>query len=622
MPLSRLNFGTSVPMVQQQPSVSLLTKPVFGQLRSEKPDGFNAVAQPQLKVIQFAGTTSSNQKKNGLWITVERSPVQTGGLGVVSRTIPRALNTSKNKLDVRVLMPYLAPLKDKGYTDTGLSVKLKDHQGKKHPFTLMQKFEAESNTWVYAIANETYFGRYDTIYLPPKKNGYPTLGKDAMWTAVMMFNRASEALLPYLDGRKEPPGSVNLTPFKSQINFAIINDWLTSPFLVETEQDYPDIDTFFMFHNIYNELRPAKQARQHGLKIPKSEKKNPFYSPLKLGIKMADGVIINGNYARTITETDFVKGADYIPPLKSQMRKGRVFDMHHFIDNQYDPKTHLKLKTDGFVPLKNGVKGLESFKKTNKMAMQRMLGLNEDPDAIVYNWTSRYDPYQKGALLVMNEMKDLLKKNPKTQLVMSFGVSPKSKEPAVTKFINDLKSDTSLKGRIHLLEGYIDFSDVIRLQAGSDFMLMPSLYEPYGIVQLEAMKMGVIPLGHAVDGLRSTISDPSVNSEAHGPKEQVWEYGQTGVLMAPVKVRAYQKAVSKVAQGRGALSKKDKNVIKETQQAFRDALRRSLGLAKSPEMMADVRANGFQYVGQHHTPDAIVHRYLDLLGKTTAPSSI
>jgi starch synthase len=69
-----------------------------------------------------------------------------------------------------------------------------------------------------------------------------------------------------------------------------------------------------------------------------------------------------------------------------------------------------------------------------------------------------------------------------------------------------------------------------RLYAGADGVLIPSRFEPCGLVQLVAQRYGTLPIAHAVGGLVDTIRD-----------------GETGVLFEPLTPAALVSAAERAA---------------------------------------------------------------------------
>jgi len=69
-----------------------------------------------------------------------------------------------------------------------------------------------------------------------------------------------------------------------------------------------------------------------------------------------------------------------------------------------------------------------------------------------------------------------------------------------------------------------------RIYAGADSVLVPSRFEPCGLVQLLAQRYGALPIAHAVGGLTDTIRD-----------------GKTGILFSPLSAPALCQAVERGA---------------------------------------------------------------------------
>lgn len=541
--------------------------------------------------------------------------------------------------DVPVLNIELREKKSEGqYQRTGLVKYLVGPDGQIDSFELLQRYEPETSTWVYAIANDKYFGRFDNLYLWQKPE--EGIGRDAMFKAIMMFNRAAAAFLPELNASTPDKPGVSLKKFEGDADFIIANDWHTGPLLTELPQDY-SVAKLFMLHNTFDERRRQKAVRENRLKVPEifarfdhkagrytQSLKEP-YSALSIGMKYADGIIANGNYVRTITLSDFAGKQQFIKYLREKLMEGKVYDMHHGLSEAYNPYNNPALRSDGYVELQRASnpddrrRAMEVFTKTNQRAMQTQLGLYRDGENgvdnyIVMNWIARFDAGQKGFYLLMNEAEDFLRKNPNVQLV----ICGNGGGPEVERWAQRIQSNPEFKGRV-VLPGFVPAAMVTRINAGSDFTLLPSLYEPYGLTQLESTKLGSIPIVHGVDGLKSTVSDPVVNgqewfkSHVPAPPEKVWGYGQTGILMEPLNVTRYRNAIFK-QDGGGMLTSDEQAVIAESQRKFRRALDRAMALAADPQKAFEVRENGMRYVEENHRWEPIVDRYVDAIDAVTA----
>ena len=75
------------------------------------------------------------------------------------------------------------------------------------------------------------------------------------------------------------------------------------------------------------------------------------------------------------------------------------------------------------------------------------------------------------------------------------------------------------------------------VEAGSDFFLMPSRYEPCGLNQLYSLRYGTIPIAHRTGGLADTIIDIDRN-----PKEG------TGILFDELNPYEIVKSVHRATQ--------------------------------------------------------------------------
>lgn len=130
-----------------------------------------------------------------------------------------------------------------------------------------------------------------------------------------------------------------------------------------------------------------------------------------------------------------------------------------------------------------------------KRELQAQLGLAQDPAVPVFGIVSRLAA-QKGTGL-MRAALPLALNEMKLQLAV-LGAGNGDDE----NFFRWLAR--TYPGRVAVEIGYSEELSH-RIQAGSDFFLMPSLFEPCGLSQLYALRYGSLPVVHATGGLEDTI---------------------------------------------------------------------------------------------------------------------
>jgi len=134
----------------------------------------------------------------------------------------------------------------------------------------------------------------------------------------------------------------------------------------------------------------------------------------------------------------------------------------------------------------------------NKTALQKRFGLLEDPDAPVFFWPSRLDPVQKGCQLLADILYHVVSKYWLERLQMVFvsgGVFKQHFEAIV--------SHHGLGRRVAVH----DFNESLsrKAYAASDFILMPSSFEPCGLTQMIAPRYGSLPVAHDTGGIHDTV---------------------------------------------------------------------------------------------------------------------
>ena len=209
---------------------------------------------------------------------------------------------------------------------------------------------------------------------------------------------------------------------------------------------------------------------------------------LKAGLSFTDAVTtVSPAHAREILTPE--GGMGLAPYLNA--RRGDVTGILNGAD--YD---HWNPAKDRLIPERYAPENL-SGKAACKQALQQQLGLAVRPDWPVFGVVSRLAP-QKGLGLLAEALPAALPQMIFQVVILGTG------DPGLEQVFRGLAG--SWRDRVAC---HIGFSNELShwIEAGSDFFLMPSLYEPCGLNQMYSMKYGTLPVVRAIGGLDDTVEN-------------------------------------------------------------------------------------------------------------------
>ena len=151
--------------------------------------------------------------------------------------------------------------------------------------------------------------------------------------------------------------------------------------------------------------------------------------------------------------------------------------------------------TDKLIPKQYDIKTYKAGKKATKKALQKMFDLNDAPNVPLFGFIGRFSA-QKGLGLLAGAVERAVK-----SMVCPVVILVSGDEDAQWYFGG---LPARYPGRIGAYIGYDEARSHL-IEAGSDFFLMPSLYEPCGLNQLYSQVYGTLPVVRATGGLDDTI---------------------------------------------------------------------------------------------------------------------
>jgi starch synthase len=208
---------------------------------------------------------------------------------------------------------------------------------------------------------------------------------------------------------------------------------------------------------------------------------------LKAGIVFADVITtVSPRYAREITTEELGCGLDD----RLRLRKDRLVGILNGVDcEEWNPSD------DTFLARPYSASRLAG-KSANKLALQKELELPIAPDVPLFGTITRLAE-QKGVDIQLGALQEMLSTK------MQFALLG-SGSPAYERGYHELAR--RFPNKVAVRVGY-DEGLSHRIEAGCDFYLMPSRFEPSGLNQMYSLRYGTIPVVRATGGLDDSVTD-------------------------------------------------------------------------------------------------------------------
>lgn len=290
------------------------------------------------------------------------------------------------------------------------------------------------------------------------------------------------------------------------------NDWMTG--LIPAVARRHGIPCLFTVHNIHSEHLTLAQIEDRGIdaadfwqhlyyrRAPVTYEESRSSNPVDLlasGIFAADHV---NTVSPTFLEEIVGGGHAFIPDairheLRGKKHSGRATGILNAPDPAFDPATDPEL--DHHFGPADHVAG----KRRNKLELQERLGLHGDPEVPLFFWPSRLDPVQKGCQLLTEILFDLVSNHHLQIAVIASG--------SFQKHFHQIVHQHGLHDRVAIR----DFDEKLSHlgYAASDFIFMPSSFEPCGLPQMTAPKYGSLTIAHDTGGLHDTVEPMNVGQD-------------------------------------------------------------------------------------------------------------
>ncbi len=285
------------------------------------------------------------------------------------------------------------------------------------------------------------------------------------------------------------------------------NDWMTA--LVPAAAKAKGIKSVFTLHNIFTEKMSLMEIELSGIRpmefveylyfeeFPENIRENwqKYFETNR--VDFTASAILSSDYFNTVSPT-FLEElvSDKFPELVPRSIYQTIVQKY----NEGKAAGILNAPNDSFAP--HLLPHIQSYtaenvmdeKPKNKVDFQNKMGLKVDKNIPLFFWPNRLF-YQKSPDLLVENAEYFIKKYNMQIAVVANGDS------------NIEKKLTLLSEKLSGMLAYQPFNEALSTlgKAGADFIMMPSRYEPCGLPQMEAPRLGTLPVVRATGGLKDTV---------------------------------------------------------------------------------------------------------------------
>ena len=397
-----------------------------------------------------------------------------GGLGDVMASLPKAL--AKEGLEVRIAVPHYAAIRQELLGNEKRIGQFYIHFGKKEEeIGVYKTYLPGTKILVYFLSNK------------PNLAYINTRGRNKKIDQFAFFDLAVSRFISYLSKNENWQPSI-----------VHCNDWQTAliPLILKNTENF-NIPTLLTIHNLnYQGKGSLKVLDELHIRDEEANELKRGKPVTEINI-LGEGIIhstvvstVSPTYAKEVLEDYDADGIRYFLKKrgKDKGEKDEVVGILNGIDYEtWNPET------DSVIFHKYNLTNFKDGKKNNKEDLLRSLSLADLPTFCFIGRMAK----QKGIDVLLKALKRIRK--------IDFNlVFLGEGDPNIEKSLIRMAKlyPLNIKGIFSYDEGFAH-----KLYAGSDFIIIPSHYEPCGLIQMIAMRYGTIPLASDTGGLKDSISN-------------------------------------------------------------------------------------------------------------------